>query len=174
MRLNDQLRLAALATGESYAGKIVELPEIRPGTGPALAEGSTVSGQLVIVDTPGPNEHAMAAHLGPTLEDQLQNSHVVLVVLDYTQMGADAADEIRARVVRQLKIITSSKIIAVVNKVDERKKPEDLSEGQTKAAVCAALGLSLSRPRGRYSKPSPAGDSSARRCWPISSGLAAA
>ena len=142
MRLNDQLRLAALATGENFAGDIVELPEISTGHRAALGDGSSVSGQLVIVDTPGPNEHAMAAHLGPTLEQQLEKSHVVLIVLDYTQMGADAADEIRARVLRQLKIITSSKIIAVVNKVDERKKPEDLSEEQTRAAVCAALGLS--------------------------------
>jgi dynamin family protein len=149
MRLNDQLRLAALATGESYAGEIFELPEISTGHRAALTGGSTVAGQLVIVDTPGPNEHAMAAHLGPTLEDQLRSSHVVLVVLDYTQMGADAADEIRARVVRQLRIITSSKLIAVVNKVDERKKPEDLSEGQTKAAVCAALGLAPEQASGQ-------------------------
>jgi hypothetical protein len=142
MRLNDQLRLAALATGENLAADIVDLPEISTGHRAVLADGAAVSGQLVIVDTPGPNEHAMAAYLGPTLEHQLQNSHVVLVVLDYTQMGADAADQIRARVELQLQIITSSKIVAVVNKVDERKKPEDLSKEQTRAAVCAALGLS--------------------------------
>jgi Dynamin family len=142
MRLNDQLRLAALATGENLAADIVDLPEISTGHRAVLAGGTAVAGQLVIVDTPGPNEHAMAAYMGPTLEHQLQNSHVVLVVLDYTQMGADAADQIRARVELQLQIITSSKIVAVVNKVDERKKPEDLTKEQTRAAVCAALGLS--------------------------------
>jgi tRNA U34 5-carboxymethylaminomethyl modifying GTPase MnmE/TrmE len=140
-RLNDQLRLAVLATGESVAGNIVELPEIRTGYRAGLGEASMSSGQLVIVDTPGPNEHAMAAYLGPTLEQQLQSSHVVLVVLDYTQMGSDAADEIRVRLMPQLRIITSSKVLAVVNKVDERKKPEDLTADQTRAAVRAALGL---------------------------------
>jgi predicted GTPase len=142
MRLNDQLRLAVLATGENLMGDIVDLPEISTGHRAIIGRGPAGSGQLVIVDTPGPNEHAMAAHLGPAMEQQLQQSHVVLVVLDYTQMGADAADEVKARLLPQIKIITTSKIFAVVNKVDERKKPEDLTKEQTRAAVCAAIGLS--------------------------------
>ena len=141
VRLNDQLRLAVLATGESFVSDIRELPEITTGHRSTFGTPAPAGGQLVIVDTPGPNEHAMSAQLGPTLETQLQSSHVVLVVLDYTQMGADAAAEIKDRLQSQLEVITSSKIFAVVNKVDERRKGDDLNQEQTRAAVRAAFGL---------------------------------
>lgn len=143
MRLNDQLRLGVLATGETLLSYIRELPEISTGyRGAHSAPVSTGGGQLVIVDTPGPNEYAMSAELGPALEAQVKKSHVVLVVLDYTQMGGDAAAKINDLLRPQLEVISTSKIFAVVNKVDERKKTEDLNVDQTRAAVRAALGLS--------------------------------
>lgn len=143
MRLNDQLRLAVLATGDpSFLSDIHDFPEISTGHRGSHLPPAAAGGQLVIVDTPGPNEHGMAAALGPALEAQLRNSHVVLVVLDYTQMGSDAAAEVGDRLQSHLKIITTSKIVAVVNKVDERKKAEDLTKEQTRAAVRSALGLS--------------------------------
>ena len=142
IRLNDQIRLAVFATGSSYASEIRELPEISTGYRRVVTRHVPAGGQLIIVDTPGPNEYAMAPELGPTLETQLQDSHVVLIVLDYTQIGSEAAVEVKDRLAPQLDIITRSKIIAVVNKVDERKSAKDLSTTQTRAAVREMLDLS--------------------------------
>ncbi|MFB9184284.1 dynamin family protein [Dactylosporangium sucinum] len=141
-RLNDEMRLAALAIGdEDFLGGVRELPELRTGHVHSFAAGAGTGGRLVIIDTPGPNEYAIAARLGPALERQLAESHVVLVVLDYTQMGGEAAADIRNRLGRHLEIIGTSRLYAVVNKVDARKTKDDLSKADTREAVRHSLGL---------------------------------
>lgn len=76
------------------------------------------------------------------LSRQLANSHVVLVVLDYTQMGSEAAQDIRDRLSRHLAIIGPEQLFAVVNKVDARKNPGDLSKDDTREKARNSLNLS--------------------------------
>ncbi|MEV4103375.1 dynamin family protein [Nonomuraea sp. NPDC049649] len=141
-RLNDEMRLGTLAADEQdFLGALTDLPELRTGHSHSFSAGQAKGGQLVIIDTPGPNEHAIAARLGPAVEKQLADSHIVLVVLDYTQMGGDAAADIESRLSRHLKVIGPERLYAVVNKVDARKSRDDLSVADTREAVQHSLGL---------------------------------
>ncbi|MFF1746000.1 dynamin family protein [Streptomyces mirabilis] len=140
-RLNDEMRLATLAVESDFLGRVTELPELRAGHLHSFATGEIKGGQLVIIDTPGPNEHAIAARLGPALERQLANAHVLLAVLDYTQMGGDAAADIESRLARHVEIIGKERLYAVVNKVDARKSVDDLSAADTREIVRHGLGI---------------------------------
>lgn len=140
-RLNDEMRLATLAVESDFLGGVSELPELRAGHLHSFATGEIKGGQLVIIDTPGPNEHALSARLGPALERQLREAHVLLVVLDYTQMGGDAAADIERRLARHIEIIGKDRLYAVVNKVDARKSVDDLNAADTREIVRHGLGI---------------------------------
>jgi hypothetical protein len=149
-RLNDQIRLAGFIAGEvDFLSEVTELPTLETGFLHDYPAGDSRGGRLVIIDTPGPNEYAIAAQLGPVLETQLARSHMVLTVLDYTQMGADAARDIQVRLTPLLKIIGSSHLYAVVNKVDARKTEDDLNKADTRRAALHSLGLTEGRDDGR-------------------------
>ncbi len=139
--LNDLLRLAKLANAGDMLDDLTELPQLRTGHWGRYTKDVDTAGELVIVDTPGPNENAMAAELGPALEAQLRQSHVLLVVLDYTQVGSTAEGDVKDRLKRHLAIIGNTNVLAVVNKVDERKKGDPNVE-DTRNAVRASLELS--------------------------------
>lgn len=143
-RLNDQLRLAVLAGVGDLLSDLRDLPELRTGHWGGWTGGGS-GGELVLVDTPGPNEYALSSHLGAVLDDILRAGHVVLVVIDYTQMGADAAETIGNLLRAQVEVIGSDKVIAVVNKVDARGDEADLNEADTRTAVGVGLGLSAAR-----------------------------
>ncbi|MFE0457866.1 dynamin family protein [Kitasatospora sp. NPDC058965] len=142
-RLNDLLRLAVLANAGDVISELHELPELRSGFWSGSAVAGATGGELVLVDTPGPNEYALSSQLGAVLDAVLRASHVVLVVLDFTQMGSSAAEQIRELLGPQLAVIGREKILAVVNKVDLRGYGGNADQGpaQTRAAVAAGLGL---------------------------------
>ncbi|MFF3580623.1 dynamin family protein [Streptomyces mirabilis] len=141
-RINDEMRLASLALNDDYLGYMSDLPELRTGHLHPFAAGEARGGRLVLIDTPGPNEHAIAARLGPALERQLSDAHVLLVVLDYTQMGSDAAADIENRLGRHIEVIGKDRLYAVVNKVDARKTDDDLSVDETRRIVRSTLDVS--------------------------------
>lgn len=73
-------------------------------------------GNLILLDTPGPNE-AGQTHLRPMLQNQLKKASAVLVVMDYTQLKSEADAQIR----EDLEGITNTvknRIYALVNKFD--------------------------------------------------------
>ena len=149
-RLNDQMRTLAFADPDlDVLNEVEELPVLRTGSLHSYQATDVMSGQLVIIDTPGPNENAIATRLSQVLERQLASSHVVLVVLDYTQMGSEAAQDIRDRLSRHLAIIGSGRLFAVVNKVDARKSRGDLSEEDTRENARNSLNLSREQAEGR-------------------------
>jgi hypothetical protein len=59
-------------------------------------------GKLVIVDTPGPNEAGVSINLEYVVSRQLQNSQLVLIVLDFTQLKAQPAEKIKEAVQARL------------------------------------------------------------------------
>ncbi|MGA2829094.1 MAG: dynamin family protein [Streptosporangiaceae bacterium] len=149
-RLNDQMRMLAFADPDlDLLNEVEDLPVLRTGSLHSYQAGDIKAGRLVIIDTPGPNENAIAARLSQVLERQLANSHVVLVVLDYTQMGSDAAQDIRDRLSRHLAIIGPKRLFAVVNKVDARKSPSDLSREDTYENARNSLNLTSEQAEGR-------------------------
>jgi hypothetical protein len=55
-------------------------------------------GNLVIVDTPGPSEAGVSEKLEIVVSKQLKRSQLVLLVLNFTELRAEAAEKIKAEV----------------------------------------------------------------------------
>jgi hypothetical protein len=85
-------------------------------------------GTLVLIDTPGPNE----ANIGDTLQvivrNILQEVSMVAVVLDFTQLTSEAAELTKNEVTTISSMIGSDNVIYLVNKVDQRRPGDLMSE----------------------------------------------
>lgn len=84
-------------------------------------------GNLVIVDTPGPNEAGENLRLTMVVEEQLKKSSVVLIVLDFTQLNNEAAEKVKKQVQPIIELIGKDNLYVLVNKVDQRRKGDKLS-----------------------------------------------
>jgi len=100
-------------------------------------------GNLVIVDTPGPNEAGENLKLTMVVEDQLKNSAVVLIVLDFTQLNNEAAEKVKKQVQPIIDLIGKNNLYVLINKIDQRRKG-DMNAEQVKEFVYADLNLSES------------------------------
>ncbi|MBE9196055.1 dynamin family protein [Synechocystis sp. LEGE 06083] len=100
-------------------------------------------GNLVVVDTPGPNEAGENLRLTMVVEKQLENSAIVLIVLDFTQLNNEAADKVKKQVQPIIDLIGKDNLYVLVNKVDQRRRGDMTSE-QVKEFVYADLDLSES------------------------------
>ncbi|QOW47665.1 MULTISPECIES: dynamin family protein [Acinetobacter] len=97
-------------------------------------------GQLVLLDTPGPNE-AGQTHLRPMLQDQLKKASAVLIVMDYTQLKSEADAQVREDI-QSIAHTAKNRIYALVNKFDNcdrngMKEPEvkTFVEGLTEGVI---------------------------------------
>lgn len=79
-----------------------------------------VTGQLALIDTPGPNE-AGQVHLRGILEEQLQKASAVLAVLDYTQLNSEADAEVRVAI-EQVSKHSGDRLFVLVNKFDQKDR----------------------------------------------------
>ena len=79
-------------------------------------------GNLVIIDTPGPNEAGVSNKLESVVSTQLWNSQLVLIVLDFTQLKAEAAEKIKYEVDKVIRTRGKKNLYVLVNKVDQRRK----------------------------------------------------
>lgn len=79
-------------------------------------------GNLVIVDTPGPNESGVSTKLEYVVSKQLANSQLVLIVLDFTQLKAQPAEKIKDEVQKVIRTRGKQNLYVLVNKVDQRRK----------------------------------------------------
>lgn len=129
--LNDLVRLCGvLVPSDNPLMRLVSVPRIEV---PFLDEKSGLKldsvGKLVIVDTPGPNE-AGDLNLGNVVKLQLEASSIILFVLDYTQLNAEAAESVRNDVDKVSEIKGKDSIYILVNKIDQRKNKKDMNEKQ--------------------------------------------
>ncbi|MCO4759354.1 MAG: dynamin family protein, partial [Oceanospirillaceae bacterium] len=81
-----------------------------------LAELNQSNGRLTLLDTPGPNE-ARQSHLRLMLREQLQKASAVLSVMNYTQLGVDADDEMHQELAQVVEMV-DRRMFALVNKFD--------------------------------------------------------
>lgn len=88
-----------------------------------LREIDNSNGQLVLLDTPGPNE-AKQPHLKRMLEDQLNKASAVLAVLDYTQLKSDADEQVRDEIYR-VSAVVEDRMYVLVNKFDQKDRHSD-------------------------------------------------
>jgi GTPase SAR1 family protein len=121
--LNDLLRLAALQlSNDDYAGRLQDVPVLRTPVKRLPGQATAVAGRghLAIVDTPGPDEQGIGDRLTEVVARELDNSHVVLVVLDFTKMGSEADKSISDLAEKVLGRIGREKLYVAVNKIDQR------------------------------------------------------
>ncbi|MGK7892751.1 MAG: dynamin family protein, partial [Xenococcus sp. (in: cyanobacteria)] len=142
-RLNHLIRLySVIEPLKDPLGKFTEVPQITtPFLGISGTSQARKLGNLVIVDTPGPNEAGEGLKLTAVVEEQLRHSSVILIVLDYTQLNNEAAETIKLQVKPILELIGKDNLYVIVNKIDQRRKG-DMTTEQVKNFVAADLELS--------------------------------
>jgi GTPase Era involved in 16S rRNA processing len=140
--LNDIVRLCSLL--EPLADplqSLTEVPRIRtPFWRSQTTEQSNLLGNLVIIDTPGPNEAGENLRLVNVVSEQLQNSSLVLLVLDFTQLRTEAAEKVKQDVQKVIELRGKENLYVLINKVDQRRQG-DMTPEQVQQFVAAELGI---------------------------------
>ncbi len=140
--LNDIVRLCSLldplADPLQY---LTDVPRIyTPFWRSQKSAQANLLGNLVIVDTPGPNEAGENLRLVNVVSEQLQNSSLVLLVLDFTQLRTQAAEKVKQDVQRVIELRGKENLYVLINKVDQRRKG-DMTPEQVQQFVAAELGI---------------------------------
>ena len=139
--LNDIIRLCSLLNpAQDPIAQLIDVPCVET---PFWQQGDSARlGNLVIVDTPGPNEAGAQLKLTAVVEEQLRRSSMVLIVLDFTQFNNQAAEAVKEQVEPVLELLSKENLYVLVNKIDQRRQG-DLTPKQVKEFVVADLGLSI-------------------------------
>jgi Dynamin family len=140
--LNDTVRLAALIAPESDPlRKIIDVPCIITPFLQSISPLQTSEiGNLIIIDTPGPNEAGENLQLRGVVEQELQKSTIVLVVLDFTQLKTEAAERVKQDVQKVIDLRGKENLYVLINKVDQRRDA-DMTTAQVKQFVAAEFGI---------------------------------
>ena len=91
-------------------------------------------GNVVIIDTPGPNENTTTNFLKQIVVRELRRAAVILVVLDYTALNTEADEFVKNEIVtiRHASAKNDDSLVALVNKVDQRREggmtPADVND----------------------------------------------
>ncbi|KKD36235.1 dynamin family protein [Limnoraphis robusta] len=143
--LNDIVRLCSVLDPiNDPLFKLPDVPRIEtPFWHSQEGEQSNKLGNLVIVDTPGPNEAGENLRLSAVVADQLQNSSIVLIVLDFTQLNNQAAEGVKKQVQPIIDLLGKENLYVLVNKVDQRRQG-DMTPEDVKKFVASDLELSKS------------------------------
>jgi GTPase SAR1 family protein len=147
--LNDLVRLAGRVMPNGWKAVLTDVPVVRTPYWSVASQETEGPGRLVIVDTPGPDEHELADMLTTVVRRQLSESHIVLVVLDYTKMGGKSDAQIRELMEPLLSVVGTEKLFAVVNKIDQKRRETDLDDEGIVRSACANLGLTDARAASR-------------------------
>ena len=141
-RLNDIIRLCSLIEpSKDPLGQLIDVPCIEtPFWRSQNTNQSEMLGNLVIVDTPGPNEAGENLRLSAVVEEQLQQSSIVLIVLDFTQLKTKAAEEVKNEVEKVIKLRGKENLYVLINKVDQCTEG-DMTPGQVRQFVAAEFGI---------------------------------
>ncbi|HEY9867279.1 MAG TPA: dynamin family protein [Candidatus Obscuribacterales bacterium] len=140
--LNDIVRLCSLiAPNSDPLRKLVDVPCIEtPFWRSKNSENSEQLGNLVIIDTPGPNEAGENLKLRGVVEEELRKSSIVLIVLDFTQLKTDAAEKVKKDVQKVIDLRGKENLYVLINKVDQRRDG-DMTPEQVRKFVSAEFGI---------------------------------
>jgi GTPase SAR1 family protein len=122
--LNDIVRLCSILDPQADPIQYLEdVPRIKTPFWRSVEDNkeSKTQGKLVIVDTPGPNEAGENLRLQAVVKEQLSNSSIVLIVLDFTQLKNEAAEKVKQDVQRVIDIRGKDNLYVLVNKIDQRR-----------------------------------------------------
>lgn len=139
--LNDIVRLCSILDILPDQIQLTDAPRIyTPFWRLQKAEQQPELGNLVIVDTPGPNEAGENLRLSAVVEEQLCKSSIVLIVLDFTQLKNEAAEKVKEDVNKVIKLRGEDNLYVLINKVDQRREG-DMSPEQVQQFVAAEFGI---------------------------------
>lgn len=140
--LNDLIRLcSAIEPLADPLQSLLEVPRIyTPFWHSQTTEQSNQLGNLVIIDTPGPNEAGENLRLLNVVYEQLQKSSLVLIVLDFTQLRTEAAQQVKKDVERVIQLRGKENLYVLINKVDQRTEG-DMTPEQVRQFVAAEFGI---------------------------------
>lgn len=139
--LNDIVRLCSILDILPDQIQLTDAPRIyTPFWRLQKAEQQPELGNLVIVDTPGPNEAGENLRLSAVVEEQLCKSSIVLIVLDFTQLKNEAAEKVKEDVKKVIKLRGEDNLYVLINKVDQRREG-DMSPEQVQQFVAAEFGI---------------------------------
>ncbi len=139
--LNDIIRLCNLLDPlADPLDFITDVPRIQtPCSRLQKTESLNLLGNLVIVDTPGPNE--VGEHrLANVVSRQLRASSLVLIVLNFTELNTKAEAEVKKDVLKVIELLGKENLYVLVNKVDQRKDG-DMTTEQVRKFVAAEFGI---------------------------------
>lgn len=89
-----------------------------------LKDKDVSQGNLILLDTPGPNEAGQNLALRRMLDEQLHRSSAVLLVLDYTQLKSEASDSVKQQLL-SMPTLATDRLFALVNRYDARDANSD-------------------------------------------------
>ena len=157
--INDLIRLCSLTSPQlnllDRMDKISQIPRIEAPFSYTISpqnQGNEQNyfGKLVLVDTPGPNEAGMSAvSLYQIVKWQLQRSLAVLVVLDFTNLKTQAAENIKQEVQEINQYIGKENLYVFVNKIDARKEGDPMNSESLQKFVQSEFDLPMSGNRQR-------------------------
>ncbi|MBE9015824.1 dynamin family protein [Chroococcidiopsis sp. CCALA 051] len=141
-KLNDIIRLCSeIVPLQNSLSQLMNVPRIEvPFCRSQNTSHNEKLGNLVIVDTPGPNEAGENLRLTAVVEEQLRKSSIVLIVLDFTQLKTKAAEEVKKEVQKVIQLRGKENLYVLVNKVDQRTEG-DMTPEQVRQFVAAELGI---------------------------------
>lgn len=140
--LNDIIRLCSVLNPTSDPlNSLLDVPRIyTPFWRFQKTTKVDLIGNLVIVDTPGPNEAGENLQLANVVAEQLRASSVVLIVLNFTGLNTKAEEEVKKDVQKVIDLRGKENLYVLVNKVDQRKDG-DMTPEQVRQLVTAEFGL---------------------------------
>ncbi|HEY9853355.1 MAG TPA: dynamin family protein [Leptolyngbyaceae cyanobacterium] len=140
--LNDIIRLCSVLDPSSDPlNSLIDVPRIyTPFWRFQKTAKADLIGNLVIVDTPGPNEAGENLQLANVVADQLRASSVVLIVLNFTGLNTKAEEEVKKDVQKVIDLRGKENLYVLVNKVDQRKDG-DMTPEQVRQLVTAEFAL---------------------------------
>lgn len=143
-RMNDLIRLYGIVAPDSTIDVFEQFETIPHIHAPLLhsknAETSEKLGNLVVIDTPGENE-SVNLNLSGVVQAQLERSSIVLLVLDFTQLNNQAAEQIRQKVQRLIDIREKEHLYILVNKIDQRDDEKDMDSKGVRQFVGVQFGV---------------------------------
>lgn len=116
------------------------IPRVEVPLPSEMTVGANV-GNLIIVDTPGPNEAEMSKQLHEIVTRELRKASIILVVFNYTTLNTNADEQIMNEIVALRKICPDDdSLYAVVNKVDQRRKG-DMSRDDVRKFISSRFAI---------------------------------
>lgn len=141
--LNDIVRLCSILDPQADPIQFLEdIPRIKTSFCRCLGDKNhrKIQGNLVIVDTPGPNEAGDNLQLQAVVAEQLDKCSIVLIVLDFTQLKNEAAEKVKQDVEKVIQLRGKDNFYVLVNKIDQRRDG-DMNPQQVEDFVAAEFGI---------------------------------